>query len=359
VVKNLLVHHSTQEDAMQICFTPVRTAVSALALALLAACGGGGGSTGSTAPTPSTPPTPPTDAARTQAATATAQSSSNACAAIQPFYWEVGDKTQALGSGSVAKAGSATTYTASTMMSIASASKWIYGAYVAQQRGGVLTAQDIQFLNFRSGYTNFGFSGCDRTDTVASCVARGSNGVQTAANVGKFYYNGGHMQVHANLPAPGMNLGALDNAALAAEVRRALGTDIDLSYVQPQLAGGVVTNATNYAVFLRKLLGNQLQLAPLLGKNPVCTNPATCADALSTPITNGLNWHYALGHWVEDGAKGDGAFSSAGAFGFYPWIDAAKTTYGIVARTDVLGGGNESATCGALIRKAWLTAQAQ
>lgn len=338
---------------MPVCLPPVRIALSAIALAALTACGGGGGDAGSTAPVPTT------DATRIQAATATAQSSTNACAAIQPFYWEVGDKAQRLGSGSVNKAGSATTYTAATSMSIASASKWIYGAYVAQQRGGVLTAQDIQFLNFRSGYTNFGFSGCERTDTVASCVARGTNGVQTTSHVGKFYYNGGHMQVHANQPAPGMSLGALDNSALATEVRRLLGTDIDLSYVQPQLAGGVVTNANNYAIFLRKLLNNQLQLSGLLGKYPVCTNPATCAEALSTPITDGQNWHYALGYWIEDDPKGDGAFSSAGAFGFYPWIDATKTTYGIVARFDALGGGNESAACGALIRKAWLTAQTQ
>ena len=205
---------------MSVCFTSVRIALSAMAVVALAACGGGGGGAGSTTPTP---PTPPTDAARNLAATTTAQSGLNACAVIQPFYWEVGDKTQRLGSGSVNKAGSATTYTAATQMSIASASKWIYGAYVAQQRGGVLTAQDIQFLNFRSGYTNFGFSGCERTDTVASCAARGSNGLQTPAHVDKFYYNGGHMQVHANLPAPGMSLGALDNAGLATEVRRAAG----------------------------------------------------------------------------------------------------------------------------------------
>ena len=343
---------------MPVCPTPIRTTLVACCLAALTACGGGGGA-GNGSPTNPSPPTAPTAAARNQAAATTAQSNTNACAVVQPFYWEVGDKTQRLGSGSVNKAGSATTYTAATQMSIASASKWMYGAYVAQQRGGVLTAQDIQFLNFRSGYTNFGFSGCERTDTVASCAARGSNGLQTPAHVDKFYYNGGHMQVHATIGPPGMALGALDNAGLATEVRRLLGNDIELSYVQPQLAGGVVTNASSYALFLRKLLNNQLQLSGLLGKNAVCTNPATCADAISTPITSGANWHYALGHWVEDDPKGDGAFSSAGAFGFYPWIDASKTNYGIVARFDAIGGGNESAVCGMLIRKAWMTAQAQ
>jgi len=30
---------------------------------------------------------------------------------------------------------------------------------------------------------------------------------------------------------------------------------------------------------------------------------------------------------------GDGAFSSPGAFGFYPWIDRTKTNYGVLARS--------------------------
>ena len=53
---------------------------------------------------------------------------------------------------------------------------------------------------------------------------------------------------------------------------------------------------------LTGLLNNQLQLAGLLGKNAVCTNPATCADAISTPITSGVNWHDALGHLRHRGA---------------------------------------------------------
>lgn len=321
----------------------------------LTACGGSSGS-----PAPAPAPSGPDLAQRTTAATTTAQNHS-LCTAIRPFYWEIGDGTQPLASGSVNATGNATTYTASSVMSIASASKWLYGAYVAERRGGVLTADDIQYLTFRSGYTGLVPIGdCQQTDTVAGCVARNDNDVQTAAHVGKFYYNGGHMQKHASLAAPGVDLGAMDNAALATEMRRLLGTDIALSYTQPQPAGGVRTSANDYAVFLRKLINNQLRLGALLGSNKVCTNPATCSDALSTPITNGLDWHYSIGHWVEDDAtRSDGAFSSAGAFGFYPWVDASKTWYGIVARSDVLGGGNESADCGALIRKAWVTGVAQ
>jgi hypothetical protein len=322
----------------------------------LSACGGN-----ADADAPAPAPTSPTLAQRSAAATATAQSSSNACAPIRPYYWEIGDRTQPLASGSVNAPGNATTYTASSVMSIASASKWLYGAYVAEARGGTLTSDDIQFLTFRSGYTGLVPVGdCLPGDTVAACVARNDNDVQTVAQVGKFFYNGGHMQKHASLAAPGVALGAMDNAALATEMRRLLGNDINLSFTQPQPAGGVRTSANDYALFLRKLLNNQLRLGALLGSHKVCTNPATCTDALSTPITNGLDWHYSLGHWVEDDAtRSDGAFSSAGAFGFYPWVDVSKTWYGIVARSDTFGGGNESADCGALIRRAWVTGVTQ
>ena len=289
-----------------------RPALAALFIALaLSGCGGG---SDVPAPARSTPDL----TQRTAAATATAQGTTNACAPIRPYYWEIGDGQQRLASGSVNAPGNATTYTAGTYMPIASASKWLYGAYVAERRGGVLTADDIQFLTFRSGYTSLDTVGdCRADDTVGDCVARGDNDVQTPAHMGRYYYNGAHMQKHASLPTPGMGLGALDGTALAAEMRRLLGTDIHFTYGQPQLAGAARSTADDYARFLRKLLNGELRLGALLGAHKVCTNPATCADAISTPMTNGADWNYSLGHWVEDdAATGDGAFSSAGGQGF-------------------------------------------
>lgn len=309
---------------------------------------------------PTDPPAGPTLAQRVSAATATAQQGSGLCSDIRPYYWEIGDGTARLGSGSVNEAGNATTYTASTSMPIASASKWIYGAYVAERRAGVLTPADIQFLSFRSGYTSFTVGGCDNLETVGGCATRSPHADFTAANVGKFAYDGAHMQQHASLAAPGMNLGAYGNVALALEVRTVLGPEIGLTYTQPQLAGGVRSTASDYAIFLRKILNGQLRIASLLGTNSTCTNPMTCPTAINTPIVDGFDWNYSIGHWVEaDPLRSDGAFSSAGAFGFYPWIDSSKTYYGVVARFAAAGGGNESAKCGALIRKAWMTGVVQ
>jgi hypothetical protein len=295
-----------------------------------------------------------TTATRAAAAKATAESATNACSSIGPFYWEIGDKAGLLASGSVNVATSPDTYDATTVMPIASASKWLYSAYYLQRRAGVLTDEDSKFLTFRSGYTNFSL--CLPGDTVESCDSRGTNGTYSASTDGYFYYDGGHMQKHATLNG----LGAMDNAALAAEIRSQLGTEIELTYVQPQLAGGVSTNATEYAKFLRKILNNELVIASVLGSHAVCTNPKTCAEALSTPAPDTADVHYSLGHWVEDDpVTGDGSFSSAGAFGFYPWVDATKTLYGIVARKAAAGSnaGWQSLECGRLIRMAWKTGE--
>ncbi len=331
-------------------------------LGALTACGGDESPAPAPAPAPVPAPAPAPApvgiAQRISAAEATALSTSNACAPIQPFYWEIGDKADRLASGSVQSGGGAAVYTSQSVMSIASASKWVYGAYVVQRRQGHLTDDDIKFLTFRSGYTSF--SSCLPNQTVDECVAYQSNGEHSSLTDGRFSYGGGHMQKHASLNG----LGALGNVRLAAEIQSQLGVDINLSYAQPQLAGGIVTSAEAYAVFLRKILSGTLLMHGMLGANAVCTNPATCpsGEAVNTPIPASESYRYSIGHWVEDDPiNGDGAFNSAGAFGFYPWIDASKTWYGIIARRDTTetNNGFRSQQCGQLIRKAWITGVAQ
>lgn len=326
-------------------FVAAQRVVWVLGVGALVACGGGGDDAGS-----GTGGLGPTESQRLAAASATAQSGSNLCSGLGPFYWEIGDASAARASGSVGS-----TYTANTSMNIASASKWLYGAYVAQLRGGVLTADDIKFLSFRSGYTDF--SWCSPGHTVDQCVAYQNNNVLNPAHDGLFVYAGGHMQKHASLNG----LGALNNTTLATEMRRLLGNDMALSYSQPQLAGGVVSTAADYAVFLRKVLRRDLAMGHLLGTNAVCASPKDCLVLRTqTPAPATEAWSYSMGHWVEtDPTVGDGAFSSAGAFGFYPWIDSSRTYYGIVAREASAGSGFESASCGRLIRKAWVTGSVQ
>jgi len=118
-------------------------------------------------------------------------------------------------------------------------------------------------------------------------------------------------------------------------VQGQVGSDVTLRDSQPQLAGGLVMSPDAYATVLRKMMAGTLQMGALLGTQPVCTNPLTCGFDKATipPIPTSESWHYSAAHWVEDDpVVGDGSFSSPGVFGFYPWIDATKTLYGIVAR---------------------------
>jgi len=325
---------------------PTRVIAATSTAAALAACGGGASVT---EPVPGL-------AVRAAAAAATAERH-GACVDAQPFYWSVGDATGRLASG---RAGNAAPQ-ADTVMPIASASKWLFAAYVAELRSGQLLAADIPLLNFTSGYTEFDF--CLREQTVAECQSHQGlvirNGGHASAHEGRFFYSGGHMQRHAVL----LGLGGDSNPALAARVGQRLG--IEIAYTQPQLAGGVATSAAQYERFLQRVTARQLHIAALLGANAVCTDPVSCPTAVSSPLAGSLRWHYAIGHWVEDDPSGgDGAFSSAGAFGFYPWVDAGRRWWGVLARHETAGltgegpdqrPARDSAACGARIREAWVS----
>lgn len=327
-----------------------QTMVSASAISLRNPKKNGSTTTPTPAPAPSA--TALSDAARIAAATATAQSTSNACSKARPFYWEIGNAAGKQTSGSVAS-GSTAAVKSSAPITIASASKWLYGAYVAQARAGVLTSTDRKYLSMTAGYVSL--STCSGLTSVDACLATGSNGVYSSGYDGIFDYDGGHMEKHASLNG----LGALTTKALATEVKAKLGSDVALSYSQPLMAGGVVISTDAYALFLRKILGGKLQMASLLGTGTVCTNPTTCSTAAYAPLPASESWHYSVAHWVEDDPKvGDGAFSSPGAFGFYPWIDATKTYYGVVARV-ATNGALGSVNCGRLIRSAWATGVAK
>ncbi|GAA0751936.1 hypothetical protein LRH25_15145 [Ideonella azotifigens] len=318
----------------------------------------------------------PTLAQRKAAATKVAGKDAS-CTSLTPFYWEIGNATgkQASGTGGAVTSTNKAP-TATTLMPVASASKWVFASTVIEQTAGSLSANDVALLSMRGGYNNF--DSCSNTGTVASCLKEpgrfgGTNGDHIAAQDGKFSYGGGHMQVLGNA----RGLGPDNNSLLASALRSQRGMSNSMSYINPQLAGGLATTATGYASFLRQILdGSYASTAKSLGTQATCThtNGSDCTTAIFSPINQsrpgGPNdisderWHYSLGHWVEDDPTvGDGAFSSPGRFGFYPWIDKSKAWYGVLARTDSVNVNstdpkkapyNTSMQCGRKIRAAWV-----
>jgi len=325
----------------------VRLAFLALASPIfLTSCGGGDDS-----PAPGPAPPPPsglTVSERIAAAKATAADNPMCTdALLGPYYWEVGDASGIKASGTTGSSAP----TATTPIWVYSASKWLYAANVVQKHG--VRDEDVPFLNFTSGYTNFGnapFCLPNNDTTVEGCLV-GRDG-QDPATVGKFYYDSGHMQHHA---ANFMGLGPADNAALAADLNNTVG-DFGFSYTTPQLAAGVVVTPAGYGQFLRAMLRGDLALGAVLGTHKVCADPSVCPGAIPD-VVRPETWYYSLGHWVEDDPDtGDHAFSSPGGGGFYPWIDHTKTYYGMVARVRPTesDAGYHSAQCGRLIRQAWV-----
>lgn len=271
------------------------------------------------------------------AAKAAANSTTNACAPLDAFFWEVGDATGPQGAGTKGSG-----YTASTVMPIGSATKMVYAAFVAQLKP--LDATDHAYLHHSMGYNSFGPFSCTQAATMSDCAAVGTNGYYTPPD-GLFYYGGGNMQQHA---IKVMGMGSWTNRALSRRFANVLGVTVNFS--EPQAAGGADMSAAAYADMMRKMMVGQLALGRQLGDAAVCTLPGVCPTALYSPTDQA--WMYGAGHWVET----DGTFSSPGVFGFYPWISGDKTLYGVLARKARPGSaGAESAACGKLIRDAWIT----
>lgn len=106
----------------------------------------------------------------------------------------------------------------------------------------------------------------------------------------------------------------------------------------PLIGGGARARASDYEKFLRALLDGTL----LPNQQEVMDADHTPVDDIviaESPVEKyGQAWHYALGHWRECAAAGwqpacddEVIVSSPGAWGFYPWIDRARGTYGIMA----------------------------
>ncbi len=324
------------------------------------------------------------------------------------FYWEIDDQngivtdsaSGLVAAGSINPPGvSAPKYQRATSMPIASASKWLYGAYVAEtvavQNNGVwqIAPAYVPFLNFTSGYADMQ-DACSAAatgianPTVQDCLNQPgtipgtTNATLVAPLQGVFYYNSGHFEVFqagAAASIAGVMNGAKDtNSILASKLTQAFAAknvQMSLIYYTPILAGGVYTTPADYAAFLQGLIrpANALIMASLLNPSAsdpyaVCTNSVdpTCTTAKYSPLQGEASFHYSIGHWIEDDPlAGDGAYSSAGAYGFYPWVNVSKTYAGLVARSDTshsstdLGPGFKSQQCGLAIRSAFFNGVVQ
>lgn len=316
-----------------------------------------------------------------RAAAAQAATLGQSCKGLN-FYWEIGDANGNARSGNGPAGTARTKVTADQAGYIASAGKWLYGAYVLEKTGGSLDATyDAPYLNFTSGH--HALKTCIGK-TVGDCGADRNN-PQTTADAGKFHYESGHMQAHAAKDARGL---LAIKTLKAAQLGPAIGSKLNISglkYSGVVLAGDANLDSVNYTQFLRQILNGTLKMKGFLGTAAVCASddegfgnnrvrycgtegrnvalfsPPHLNDQLNAGnpnasgakwAANGERWQYSVGHWVEK----DGTYSSPGAFGYYPWIDKDKKWYGVLARYEFgnLLAYQKSVVCGRAVRNAWL-----
>ena len=351
-----------------------------------------------------------------RAAAISTATNNTSCSILKPYYWEIGGKYNVFVSGEVndypnnaddpndrtVRDDPTLVFHADTRTAIASATKWLYGAYVAERIGNeAYTSTDMAALNMTSGFSTF--NNCSvpnkRTGIVKDCAPPIPLGQTTAApipeDVGYFAYGGNHFQQHGatrtysqmivdpNIPEP-TSLVSRNNAGLTATFTRVLnfappnpelGLPGALGFGNPGLAGGAVTTAAGYRGFLQRMMRNELLISAYeyLGWNQSCAWNGPGCDA-TFPVTytsippGNERPSYAWGHWVEDKEankivgvyEGDGIYASPGSLGFYPWMHPDKQLYGLISRNSSASGSTvKSIICGRKIRAAWLTGVAQ
>jgi hypothetical protein len=288
-----------------------------------------------------------------QAAVDTANGSPD-CTSLGDFYWEVGN-----GTGKLFGFSRGSTVSETTVLPLASASKWLYASAYVQSKGYAnLSAAEKKRLNFTSGFIEAGDIACgDVGTTVSECYGPSYKNVSyRLLQDGNFFYDGGHMQKLA-LEDMGWRMGT-GVASVIDWLNGQLGTSLPQSPGAVAVAGGFRGSAANYRVFLQKLLNNQYAMSVRLNADAV---PAYAGGPGVTysPWTVGQAY-YGLGHWLE-GESVNGVWrvtghSSPGLFGFYPWVEAGKSQYMLLARARMGGPGGEgelSLLCAHDIREAY------
>jgi hypothetical protein len=289
------------------------------------------------------------------------------CQTSRPFYWEIGGVSGApIVSGQVG----GTTYSRTTVVDLASSSKWIFSTYVLQRYNGpppgTLGQEVVDALNMKRGHTNMIDLWCLGTPTVWDCGTIFDNDVQNPAHVGHFYYNSGHAQMAAVSPFH-LNLSGKTNATLLVEINSYLGLGSSFAYSAPAMSSGMRSNSADYATFLQKIMNGTYVMSNYLNYQPVLIYPCDSGITGCTPFGT-VNSHYSLNHLIEDDgggtftaftpnttiAAGDGAYSDPGAYGYYPWISANKQYYGIVSTQGAVGNYQNTVPCGREIRKAFI-----
>ncbi|MEL7298452.1 MAG: serine hydrolase domain-containing protein [Pseudomonadota bacterium] len=324
---------------------------SIYALLVLSLVGCGGSSGGGTVETPVPIPEPPTADAWAEVDTALDEY------AVENLALIVGNES---GEVYAYEKGS---FDVEASYSIASASKWLTGATILTLvEQGILRLDDQpqnylnywtddpldpsstitleQLLSFTAGFHRSpGAPGCIGSENIElqDCVAEWYEIGVDATPGTTYHYGPVHMQVAAAMAevATGQRWSEIVQLTIAAP----LALDATgFAGINPRASGAADSSARNYARFLQAHLTGELLAGTL---DELVTERTTSVTISSEPaaISNtGVDWQYGLGVWREcDEPTWNAAcdsitvISSAGAFGWYPWLDLDNGYYAVLA----------------------------
>jgi len=110
--------------------------------------------------------------------------------------------------------------------------------------------------------------------------------------------------------------------------------------LNPQIAGGAYSCARDYSRFLYMIMNNGVSLTGLKVLSPAAIAAMEQGETSNTPIAYSpypksllpLNNYYGVGSWRDITSPGDSLIegSSPGAFGSHPWINRSKKITGII-----------------------------
>lgn len=217
-----------------------------------------------------------------------------------------------------------------------------------------MTLRDL--MSFTSGFTEEANCLNLPTSNFENCVLN-----MASANAGNgyipgktFYYSGVHLQVAGLMAIKARNIAkGITNTTwqtIFSDFKTATGAFLNSSYdlpsaTNPRLAGGMHWIGNDYVEFLSKYSKGEIlnsvslsaQLSDQVGNAFVEASPARHGT--------GEEWHYGLGLWAEchsnvyNCGSNIETFSSAGAYGAYPFYNVKHGFVGLVARQGGLGTG--------------------
>lgn len=203
-----------------------------------------------------------------------------------------------------------------------------------------------QLLSFTSGVERDADCLREVAITLAQCAAEIGALPLVAAPGTRFDYGGSHMQVAARMAE--VVTGSNWNAIFRAQLADPLGLDAEVRYTtlprqriglsNPLAGGGLAASVDEYASLVEAALGAQSDV------QGVAIDPDLAAAIFRSPYpeaTRGMtpelaevqNFGYGLGAWLECDTPGTGCdiASSAGLFGWMPWVDREAGYIGILA----------------------------